>query len=146
MNDITQGIVDALHHLYYGKVKIYTEVKKQGFEAPCFFVEMIDSFFDHELHNRYLEQGTYQISYFTNKTKGESPDYGDLQKQIRPISMVLTALPLRDGHTIRGQEISSIIEDDVLHVTVSFKRFIYKELEKKPTMETLNLKQETKED
>ena len=145
MNDIAQGIVDALHTVSNGTIPIYTTMQRQKFKEPCFFVEMIDSQMEHELGNRYLESATFQISYFTGMTAGDSPDYADMQGSIRPISLALEVISTREGDSLREHDITAAIDDDILHINVTYNRFIYLEGDKESYMETLALTQHTKE-
>lgn len=145
MNDITQGIVDAIWHLYDGQVPIYTEQQKQGFQSPCFFVELINSSIEREMGNRFLETATFQVSYFPELTEGDSPDYIDMQKQIRPLTLALEVIPVAGTKGIRGDDIETVINDDVLHITVSYSRFVYLAGDREAYMGTLELHQRTGE-
>jgi hypothetical protein len=143
MDDIIQGVVDALWDLYDGAVPIYTEQQKQGFEAPCFFVELINTSMERETGKRFQETASVQVSYFPPGTDGDSPDYKDIQSQIRPILLALEVIPVSGTKGIRGTDIEAAVVDDVLHVTVTYSRFIYLKGEDVPYMETLSINQKT---
>lgn len=145
INTILQGIVDALYNLYGGKVPIYTSQQKQGFEAPCFFVEFVDSQLIPEMDGQYTRNLSYQISYITSLNNGDGMDYKDLYAQIPPLELGLENLKLRNGDLIRGEDISSSI-DDVLHVQITYPYRFYVPRDKEACMETLKQIQRTKEE
>lgn len=143
INTVLQGIVDALYNLYGGTVPIYTMQQKQGFEAPCFFIDVVDSQLVQELRNRYIRNITFQVSYITSLDDGDSIDYKDLYKQAPVLELGLETLILRNGDKIRGDDISSTV-DDALHVTVTYPVFFYVPDKKEEYMEQLIQSQHTK--
>ncbi len=145
INTILQGIVDTLYTLYDGKVPIYTTQQKQGFEAPCFFVEFVDSQLISELKGHYVRNLSFQISYITTFDEGDSVDYKDLYAQLAPLEMGLETLLLRNGDIIRGEDISGEI-DEALHVHITYPDRFYIPKDKGVLMETLKQTQHVKED
>lgn len=145
INTILQGIVDTLYTLYDGKVPIYTAQQKQGFEAPCFFVEFVDSQLISELKGHYVRNLSFQISYITTFDEGDSVDYKDLYAQLAPLEMGLETLLLRNGDIIRGEDISGEI-DEALHVHITYPDRFYIPKDKGVLMETLKQTQHVKED
>lgn len=145
INTILQGIVDTLYTLYDGKVPIYTTQQKQGFEAPCFFVEFVDSQLISELKGHYVRNLSFQISYITTFDEGDSVDYKDLYAQLAPLEMGLETLVLRNGDIIRGEDISGEI-DEALHVHITYPDRFYIPKDKGVLMETLKQTQHVKED
>lgn len=147
--DVLQGIVDAIHNTF-GDVEIYTGQLKQGFKEPCFFIELIEGTTTHDLGNRYHDDLTFQISYFPQP----GPSYKDMYRTMQPLTLALGTITPRDAgdpsksyNGIHGHDFDSLIDDDVLHVNVSYTIFYYLPLEKVPAMETLTQTQRTtKED
>lgn len=145
INTILQGIVDTLYSLYGDAIPIYTSQQKQGFEAPCFFVEFIDSQLIPELKGHYVRNLSFQISYITTFDEGDSVDYKDLYAQLAPLELGLETLKLRTGDIIRGEDISSTI-DEALHIHITYPDRFYIPPPKGVFMETLKQSQQVKED
>lgn len=145
INIILQGIVDTLYSLYGDAIPIYTSQQKQGFEAPCFFVEFVDSQLISELKGHYVRNLSFQISYITTFDEGDSVDYKDLYAQLAPLEMGLETLVLRNGDIIRGEDISGEI-DEALHVHITYPDRFYIPKDKGVLMETLKQTQHVKED
>lgn len=145
ISDLLQGIVDSVFNLYGGKVPIYITQLKQDFTAPCFFIEFVDSTPVQDLNNRYHSDITFQVSYYPEEDESGSPDYLDVSKQIMPLEMALHEITLRDGSLIRSKETQSTINDNVLHVSVTYEIHYYVPPVKAPLMQTLKQNQTTKE-
>lgn len=145
ISDLLQGIVDSVFNLYGGKVPIYITQLKQDFTSPCFFIEFVDSVPVQDLNNRYHSDVTFQVSYYPEDNESGSPDYLDVSKQIMPLEMALHEIALRNGSLVRSKETQSTINDNVLHVSVTYEIYYYVPPVKAPLMETLKQNQKVKE-
>ena len=151
VNAIAKGIKSAWGD---GCPPIYVTQLRQGFSAPCFFIELIETHTEAGLAGelrgkgaRYHDEVSFQIHYFPETNEGDGGNVRAMYDVIPYLGMAVEVITLADGSKVRGRDISHVIDDDVLHTSVIYDVFYYRVCETAPYMETLTQTQTTaKED
>ena len=140
LNESVNGIGLKLSKSFNG-IDIHKEELEQGFEEPCFFIDLLNPSEKQIIGNRYLRSYLFDIAYFPKKKSSE-----EIFEVLDKLYSVLEYIELDDGTLIRGIERSSREEDKVLHFFVTYEMFIYKLDEEKPKMKKLDVNNGLKED
>ena len=140
LNEIVNGIGLKLSKSFNG-IDIHKEELEQGFEEPCFFIDLLNPSEKQIIGNRYLRSYLFDIVYFPKKKSSE-----EIFEVLDKLYSVLEYIELDDGTLIRGIERSSREEDRILHFFITYEIFIYKLDEEKPKMKKLDVNNGLKED
>lgn len=140
LNEIVNGIGLKLSKSFNG-IDIHKEELEQGFEEPCFFIDLLNPSEKQIIGNRYLRSYLFDIVYFPKKKSSE-----EIFEVLDKLYSVLEHIELDDGTLIRGIERSSREEDRILHFFITYEMFIYKLDEEKPKMKKLDVNNGLKED
>ena len=140
LNEIVKGIGLKLSKSCNG-IDIHKEELEQGFEEPCFFIDLLNPSEKQIIGNRYLRSYLFDIVYFPKKKSSE-----EIFEVLDKLYSVLEYIELDDGTLIRGIERSSREEDRILHFFITYEMFIYKLDEEKPKMKKLDVNNGLKED
>lgn len=140
LNEIVNGIGLKLSKSFNG-IDIHKEELEQGFEEPCFFIDLLNPSEKQIIGNRYLRSYLFDIAYFPKKKSSEK-----IFEVLDKLYSVLEYIELDDGTLIRGIERSSREEDRILHFFITYEMFIYKLDEEKPKMKKLDVNNGLKED
>ena len=140
LNEIVNGIGLKLSKSFNG-IDIHKEELEQGFEEPCFFIDLLNPSEKQIIGNRYLRSYLFDIAYFPKKKSSE-----EIFEVLDKLYSVLEYIELDDGTLIRGIERSSREEDRILHFLITYEIFIYKLDEEKPKMKKLDVNNGLKED
>lgn len=140
LNEIVNGIGLKLSKSFNG-IDIHKEELEQGFEEPCFFINLLNPSEKQIIGNRYLRSYLFDIVYFPKKKSSE-----EIFEVLDKLYSVLEYIELDDGTLIRGIERSSREEDRILHFFITYEMFIYKLDEGKPKMKKLDVNNGLKED
>lgn len=133
-NQIKNAIMKKLKQ-EFPDYKRYGEEIKQGFQAPCFFLAVINTNSKQQMiGKRYLRTISLDVHFFPDpKAQNEQMyEMGDL------LYMLLEVLHI-DGQILQGSEMNFEIVDGVLHFFVDYKVFVYREVVKDPVMEDFNI-------
>lgn len=140
LNEIVNGIGLKLSKSFNG-IDIHKEELEQGFEEPCFFIDLLNPSEKQIIGNRYLRSYLFDIVYFPKKKSSE-----EIFEVLDKLYSVLEYIELDDSTLIRGIDRNSREEDKVLHFFVTYEMFIYKLDEEKPKMKKLDVNNGLKED
>ena len=140
LNEIVNGIGLKLSKSFNG-IDIHKEELEQGFEEPCFFIDLLNPSEKQIIGNRYLRSYLFDIVYFPKKKSSE-----EIFEVLDKLYSVLEYIELDDSTLIRGNDRNSREEDKVLHFFVTYEIFIYKLDEEKPKMKKLDVNNGLKED
>ena len=132
-NTILDGITLALRNAYPGSMITSNEVK-QGLNVPAFIVRMVSFQTEVRPMQRYRNFPRFDIIYFPKNAREEC--YGVSDR----LCSVLEVITLPTGDKIRGVDMSSEIDDDVLHFFVSYNHNVYKPVDT-VAMEEFKIKQ-----
>lgn len=140
LNEIVNGIGLKLSKSFNG-IDIHKEELEQGFEEPCFFIDLLNPSEKQLIGNRYLRSYLFDIVYFPKKKSSE-----EIFEVLDKLYSVLEYIELDDSTLIRGIDRNSREEDKVLHFFVTYEMFIYKLDEEKTKMKKLDVNNGLKED
>ena len=119
---IIDGICLAISSNFGDDYEIYTESVEQGLNDGSFIVVCINPTNSRFMGDRYMRTNQFCIHYFpkTNKPKAECLEV------IEELYDTLELIEV-DGDLLRGTNMSSEIDDDVLHFFVNYNFFTLKE-------------------
>ena len=120
LNEIVNAISLKLSESFEG-TDVHVNELEQGFEEPCFFIDLLNPSEKQIIGNRYLRSYLFDITYFP-KNKSQTEIFDVLDK----MHDVLEYIKLEDGTLVRGLNRNSTEEDNVLHYFVTYEMFIYK--------------------
>jgi len=67
INAIIEAISISLNAEFGGRYKIYLEVKRQGLQEPCFFIQCLNPTNQLFLNKRYFRTNQFCIQYFSER-------------------------------------------------------------------------------
>lgn len=113
INDIKQAIADKLKALYPVN-KIYTEDVPQDSKKPSFMIALAEQDYNKRLSNKYKSLLTFDVSYFSDKSKTE------IKEDCQNIQMALfRGFDLVGGYRIKSKQATTV--DNVLHFTFNIE-------------------------
>jgi len=136
LNGIIDGICESLHTAFGDGYTIYTESVKQGFNTPCFFVQLISPANAQLLGIRWIRQSSFCVQYFPesdNEPKTES------NMVLGLLFCALEYIKVGDD-MVRGTRMRGEFIDGVLSFFVNYNMIVRKTEEQAP-METLQIKE-----
>ena len=122
INAIIEAISISLNAEFGGRYKIYREVKRQGLQEPCFFIQCLNPADRLFFGKRYFRRNPFCIQYFPEDSLHEKEEcYAVAERLFRCLEC------LKVGESwIRGTERNYEVVDDILHFFVNYDRFVYK--------------------
>lgn len=133
INDIIDGIAEALNKTFGAECTIYKESVPQGFKEPCFFIMYIQGETVPYLTGRYLKKNRFDIHYFPSNCVREKTEMYEVENNLH---FALEYIKVLDN-LFRGTKMSSEIVDGVLHFFISYDRFVGVQETEQPRMKTL---------
>lgn len=133
INDIIKGIAAALNKAFGDECTIYKEDVPQGFKEPCFYILHVMGENVPYLTGRYLKKNRFDIHFFPTPGNREKTEMYAVEEQLHFALEYINVL----DNLFRGTKMSSEIVDGVLHFFVSYDRFISKQENEQPHMQTL---------
>ncbi|MEA5084356.1 MAG: hypothetical protein VB018_09400 [Lachnospiraceae bacterium] len=142
VTNIILGIAEKIRTRYaQGGYKLYTESIKQGFEEPCFFVQLITQVQTQRLGNRYMETYSFDIQYFPNENGGENKECLDVSEELYELLEYIAV----NEDLLRGMSLNSRVQDRVLHFFVDYVVPVVRTKAEEEKMEEVIIYGETKE-
>ncbi|MEG1497570.1 MAG: hypothetical protein RR385_09390 [Clostridiales bacterium] len=103
----------------FPNAEIWIEQIDAGFMRPAFFVQRITGVFKQIIGNRYTEENSYMIAYFSDKPNQDINT--DIMAVANTMCSVLKTISY-GGEMLHGKDINYRTEDGVLQFFVSYKR------------------------
>ena len=120
LNEIVDAISLRLSENFDG-IDVHVNELEQGFEEPCFFIDLLNPTEKQIVGNRYLRSYLFDIAYFP-RNNSQTEIFSVLDK----LHDVLEYIKLEDGALMRGLNRNTREEDNVLHYFVTYEMFIYR--------------------
>lgn len=135
INDIVNGISNAIYEQYGQDKKIYTESIEQGFTEPCFFIAVLETTQARYIGNRYKLTVPVNVHYFpaTNAKKREMQDVA------QTLYYALQRITLVNGDMLNGFKLHWEIVEDVLHFFVNYMPIVSYQMAAETFMEDLTV-------
>lgn len=122
---IIDGICLAISSAFGDDYEIYTESVEQGLNDGSFIVVCINPTNSRFMGNRYLRTNQFCIHYFPKTNKPEAECLEVIEELYDTLELIEV-----DGDLLRGTNMSSEIDDGVLHFFVNYNFFTLKESDK----------------
>lgn len=133
VNDVYTGIAAELENSFDNPI-VYFDSLPQGFEAPCFFINLMDSRLEPKLWNRYELAMDFDVIYYPhNPDEDNAIELHDVAYKLLFQLEYITVLK----NLLRGIDMHFEVQDNVLHVFITYKVMIFKKLAKSPLMQQL---------
>ncbi|MBS4931110.1 MAG: hypothetical protein KH020_07245 [Clostridiales bacterium] len=117
LNDIVNGISNAIYDEFGDKYKIYKEQIEQGLKEPCFSILCISPIIKKGLGNRYEKNNSFCIHYFAESKNFRSECMEVFERMADCLEYISVSGDLVRGLNIRAEEIT---EDGIMHVFVDY--------------------------
>lgn len=127
MNDIRTAVMWRLNERF-PDIKRYGEEIRQGFEAPCFFVKLMNASQTQELNIRYMRTHSFDIHYFPQDNSNEEAH--DMAEKLYDALELIEY----DGVQYQGTGMNHEIVDGVLHFFVDYAFRVRRMVPEQPTM------------
>ncbi|HMM20630.1 MAG TPA: hypothetical protein PKA10_07805 [Selenomonadales bacterium] len=141
INEVTAAISQKLEEAFGSGHEFYMEKLEQGFQAPCFFICLLNGRQEQVRGNRYFREHSFDIHYFPQSAA--SP-VQELQAVAVRLMMDLEYVNLDSG-PIRGTKMNYEMQEEVLHFFIHYDFFVRKVPEEVPLMMELHQSQKVKE-
>lgn len=138
INEIVNGISNALYSEFGQKYRIYKEFIEQGLKEPCFSILCISPSIKKGLGNRYEKNNNFCIHYFAESKNFRTECMEVFERMVNCLEYITVSGDLVRGLNIRAEEIT---EDGIMHVFVDYNIPVIKVVEQ-TKMETLRQKTE----
>lgn len=135
INDIVNGISNAIYEQYGQNKKIYTENIEQGFTEPCFFIAVLETTQARYIGNRYKLTVPVNVHYFPS-TKAKKREMQDVAQTLH---YALQRITLADGDMLNGFKLHWEIVENVLHFFVTYMPIVKYDCEPETVMEDLTI-------
>lgn len=136
MMSIIDAISIRLNEVFGDEYTIYLESVEQDLQTPCFFIQPIDSMGSDMIYNRVSRSHIFMIDYLPNDDNGHRSQFAEITDKLFDSFESLT---LGDGTRLPTFNRTVNVTDDVLHFSIQFKFYGYKDLSEEDVQETLNL-------
>ncbi|HBB28272.1 MAG TPA: hypothetical protein DC000_03310 [Clostridiales bacterium] len=121
-NDIISAITYTLG-INFPSVTPYKENVKQGFKAPAFYIEEINSTSHKQLGRKYKRRYSFSIKYYTDQIEDINQELHNVSDKLCEILELMKF----DKTVIKGTGMESKIDDNVLHFQIDVKVNLLKE-------------------
>ncbi len=140
INDIINGIANALHNEFGDEFEIVTDGVEQGFKEPCFFIQALSVNQERFVGNRYHKENFFAIHYFSkeNTTKDRMEC---LERLFECLEYIYIG---EESEMIAGTNMKYEEPDEVIVFFVNYNGFVYKNKER-VEMENINYKNDVEE-
>lgn len=142
VDNIILGIAEKIRTRYtQDGYKLYTESIEQGFNEPCFFVQLITQEQTQRLGNRYREVYSFDVMYFPSENGNENQECHNVSEELYELLEYITV----DGDLIRGIKLNSRVQEKALHFFTDYPISIVREKAVEENMEGVIVYGETKD-
>lgn len=142
VNNIVLGIAQKIRTVFTeSEYRLYTEKVEQGFSEPCFFVSLINQIQRQRLGHRYRETYSFDIIYFPSEDAEVNKECLAVAEELYELLEFITA----GDDQLRGININSRVDDNVLHFLVDYNVSIVRTKAVEEKMEGVIIYGETKE-
>ena len=141
-NDIVNAISSALTE-NFDNVEVYIDEIEQGFNDPCFFIDLLNPSEKQIYGDRYFRRYLFDVQFFpTNEKKSRQ-----IRDTLDKLHNVLEYIKLENGDLLRGYNRKAEEQNGILHYFASYNMFVnkVKVKEKEARMETLSTDTKIKE-
>lgn len=135
INDIVNGISNAIYEKYGQQCRIYTENVEQGLKEPCFFIAVLKANQARIIGNRYKLTVSLDVHYFP-ATKAKNKEINEVAQALYA---ALMQIKLINGDMLNGLDLHWEAVEDVLHFFVTYKPVVTDKAAAETTMEALTV-------
>ena len=114
--------------------EIYKDKPVQSMKTPCIFIHSVETIHTPELRNYAWWDHVIDIRCHPGKMR---TDIHTWSRSLGPMIIDCACKVSVDGQLVRVKNATWRVEDDVLHVTVTYSYRVMQKLEEVPDMETL---------
>lgn len=132
VNAIVLGIAQKIRTVFNeSEYSLYTENVEQGFNEPCFFVQLTSHTQKHRLANRYKETYCFEVFYYPSEGGNKTQECLTVAEGLYELLEYINA----EGDLLRGRNFSSKVTEGILHFYMEYTLFVIREQEPEVNME-----------
>jgi len=137
IDDILQGIVNALFSAFGASYKIYTERVEQGLQEPCFFVQCLNPAFNLDLGRRYKSTQQFCIQYFPQVQNSKSECISIMQTLFDCLENITV-----NQKVLHSTNLNAQFTDGIVNCFVNYDVFLLKTATTEVAMQTVSVETE----
>lgn len=131
INAIIEAISISLNAEFGDRYKIYQEIKQQGLQEPCFFIQCLNPTNKLFLNKRYFRTNQFCVQYFPEQEGQKKKEcYAIAERLFQCLEWLEVKEDLMMGTQMRYE-----LVDGIIHFFVNYDAFVYKIAESSPFME-----------
>ncbi|MGG0718680.1 DUF6838 family protein [Robertmurraya massiliosenegalensis] len=132
INDVIDAIAVKLHDTFGDGYTIYDEAVPQNLKEPAFFIFPLEPSLTKVIGNRYLNTLPFDIHYFGSSNR-------DAYTVLEQLNTEMEFIICSNGDLLHGTNMSSHLEDGVLHFFVNYNFHVIKVTEQEESMDGLSI-------
>lgn len=136
LNEIIDGMCEAIHEGFGDKYTIYTDVNKQGLTEPCFSIFPIQPRQKQVLGQRYFKENPMCVNFFPVQGTEDSELYKVIEKLFSILEYITCG-----GDLVRGSNMTANISDGVVVFNVDYNFYVRRVETVEPDMEELEMRE-----
>ena len=117
IKDIRYGITSALHAMFGDEYNIYIDSLEQGYENPCFFVDLVDWYSDELIMGREKVHTQFNVTFFP---RNEDEPTDECLEMIPKLKSCLRMIAIENGDLFRGTDMDAKIVDGLVQFYVTY--------------------------
>lgn len=138
INKLIDAVLAALIQEFGNDYKYYIEGVKQGFEEPCFFINLLNPSHELSLGSRYFRTNKFVVQYFPSSAEPIIECSEVIERLFNCLEFIVI-----DGKLTMGSSMSCDMVDGILNFKASYNMFVRKEIVLEESMDEL-VKESTK--
>lgn len=132
-NKVITAIAQNIDTIFGNGCEIFINELAQNFQAPCFFILLLQSTQKQELDTLYFREQSFDIQYFPQSKNNVANEINEVADTLL---MVLEYIDTEQG-IINGIKMKYEVQDNVLHFFVNYNYHMRKQIAKEEYMENL---------
>ncbi|EHL19784.1 hypothetical protein HMPREF9628_01300 [Peptoanaerobacter stomatis] len=138
-NDIIATLSKLLDEKFNSKYNVYVDQTRQNFEAPCFFIRLVNFTTSKLFDNRFEKKYLMEIAFFTDNTN-KAYENNDVLEKLRDIIKYIDV----NGHILMAKDFECNQNEGNLVCTFRYKFMALDIKEKDELMYNLSQKKKIK--
>lgn len=135
LNEIIDGMSEAIHAGFGEQYPIYTDVNKQGLTEPCFSIFPVQPRQKQVLGARYFKQNPMCVNYFPSPNAEDSEKYEVIEKLFSMLEYITC-----NGDLLRGTSMNAEVSDGVVVFNVDYNFYVRRVPADETDMEDLEVR------
>lgn len=140
IQNIIDGIAEALFREFGSNYEIYTTKVEQGLQEPCFIIRCLNPTMDRHLGTMYHRTNQFTVQYISDENTESMYDmYSALERVFECLRTITVS-----GKPIHSKGLTAEPHDGMITVTVNYDGFVLEQIESESEMGGVTVETEAK--